>query len=401
MNKKINNLSKLMIIVLALSLALTGCNGSRESGKVENNEESNIDNNNSDKKVDEETGLVFERSMELKYAKSFSVDYYKDGYKKLTDSAGRKVLLVPEGKDVPEVVEGVQVIKQPIEEIGVLSTGDMALVTALNGIDRVTMVATAMEDWYIPQVVEKMESGDIKFIGKSDSLDYELIEANKPDLMFVSLGREQTAQKLTNRFDELDIDWIGIRVSKEEDPRGRLEWIKYIGAILDKEEEAEAFFEGELAKIQKVEDEIKSLETEKPKVAYVRITKDGYTVKNKGDYSVKMLELAGGEYIFEDLNPDKDGTMKISAEEFYTLAEDVDILIYENMGPFVGSISQILEKGEHLKDIKAIKEGRVWGTKKNYWQSVDKTADMIVELYEIFTKPQGEIKDTEHYFLMD
>ena len=172
-----------------------------------------------------------------------------------------------------------------------------------------------------------------------------------------------------------------------------------MGALLDKEAEAEAFFEKELARITEIENNTEESTEAKPKVAYVRITDDGYTVKNKGDYSVKMLEIAGGNYIFSDLNPDKDGTLKISAEEFYKVAENVDILIYENMGAFVGNMEQLMEKGEHLDAIKAIREGRVWVTKQNYWQSADKTGEMIEELRDIFLTPHGELEETQHYLL--
>lgn len=112
-----------------------------------------------------------------------------------------------------------------------------------------------------------------------------------------------------------------------------------------------------------------------------------------------MLEIAGGDYIFDDLNPDKSGTIKISAEEFYKEAENADIIIYENMGAFVGDMEQLMEKGEHLSGIKAIKEGRVWVTKRNYWQSADKAGEMIEELRDIFSTPHGELEETQHYLL--
>ena len=39
--------------------------------------------------------LVYESSMELEYAKQFSVDYYKDGYRLLATSDGTKILVIP------------------------------------------------------------------------------------------------------------------------------------------------------------------------------------------------------------------------------------------------------------------------------------------------------------------
>ena len=395
-------LRKLMIIFLVLVLAVVGCKGNDKKevidpvGEVKDGDKV-VD---VEEKIDEDTGLVYESSMELKYAKSFSVDYYKDGYKKLTDPNGRKVLLIPEGKEIPEVKGDVHIVKQPINNIGVFSSVDVTMLTAINQLDKVSMVTTAMEDWYIDAVVKKMESGDIKFIGMANSPDYELIGANSPDLMFLSVSQTEAAQKNIEKFSELEFDWIGLGVHMENDPRGRLEWVKYVGAIINKENEAETFFEGELAKVSKIEDNIKTIKDEKPKIAYVRISDTGYSVKNQGDYSVKMLEIAGGEYLFKDLNPGKDGITKMSAEEFYAMAENIDILIYENMGAFVGNMSQLLEKGDHLKDIKAISEGKVWSTKRNYWQSADKVADMIAELYEIVMNPNGEMTETEHYILL-
>ena len=58
--------------------------------------------------------LVFDHSMDLKYAELFSVDYYKGGYKMITitnrdeDTAitdkQSKILVVPDGMKIPEDV---------------------------------------------------------------------------------------------------------------------------------------------------------------------------------------------------------------------------------------------------------------------------------------------------------
>lgn len=275
----------------------------------------------------------------------------------------------------------------------------MTMLRALDSIDKATIVTTPLNGWYVDDVIEKMENEEISFVGDNNSPDYELIQAANPDLILLTGSQSENTLKMIDMLDTLDIDWIGMTIHMENDPRGRLEWVKFMGALLDKEAEAEAFFEKELARITEIENNTEESTEAKPKVAYVRITDDGYTVKNKGDYSVKMLEIAGGNYIFSDLNPDKDGTLKISAEEFYKVAENVDILIYENMGAFVGNMEQLMEKGEHLDGIKAIREGRVWVTKQNYWQSADKTGEMIEELRDIFLTPHGELEETQHYLL--
>ena len=394
MQKRFINLGKILILILVLSLALVGCKGEKEpQGSTE------IVGNNDEGQVTEGKGLVKTGELDLKYASSFSVEYYEGGYKMLTDIYDMKTLLIPEGKEVPEVAEDVNILHLPVDSFGVFSTVNMTMLRALDSIDKATIVTTPLNGWYVDDVIEKMENEEISFVGDNNSPDYELIQAANPDLILLTGSQSENTLKMIDMLDTLDIDWIGMTIHMENDPRGRLEWVKFMGALLDKEAEVEAFFEKELARITEIENNTEESTEAKPKVAYVRITDDGYTVKNKGDYSVKMLEIAGGNYIFSDLNPDKDGTLKISAEEFYKVAENVDILIYENMGAFVGNMEQLMEKGEHLDGIKAIREGRVWVTKQNYWQSADKTGEMIEELRDIFLTPHGELEETQHYLL--
>jgi len=392
MNKLITY-SKVVIIILVLSLTLGGCKGEENIQKVEDVVSNPEEIANNDKT------LVKTGELELKYAKSFSVEYFEGGYKILTDGNGDKTILIPVGKEVPELDEDIKVVHQPVKKVGPFSTVNMTMLRALDSIDMATIVTTPLDGWYVDDVIERMESGQITFVGRNNSPDYELIQAANPDVILLTASMDENTLKMIESLEELGINWIGMNVNMENDPRGRLEWVKYVGAILDKEEEAEEFFERELKKIEEIENSTLESDGVKPKVSYVRITDDGYTVKNQGDYSVKMLELAGGDYIFKDLNPGKDGTLKISAEEFYKAAEDADIIIYENMGAFVGTMEEFLEKGDHLSGIKAVKEGRVWVTKRNYWQSADKAADMIKELRDIFTTPHGELEETEHYLL--
>ena len=60
--------------------------------------------------------LVYESSMELEYAKQFSVDYYKDGYRLLATSDCTKILVIPEGKEAPKDLEkGIIVMQQPVQ----------------------------------------------------------------------------------------------------------------------------------------------------------------------------------------------------------------------------------------------------------------------------------------------
>ena len=58
----------LMLVMLVSTLVMSGCGTEKKSG-----DEGNYDGE-----------LVYDHSMELQYAKLFSVDYYKGGYKLIT-----------------------------------------------------------------------------------------------------------------------------------------------------------------------------------------------------------------------------------------------------------------------------------------------------------------------------
>lgn len=115
MQKRFINLGKILILILVLSLALVGCKGEKEpQGSTE------IVGNNDEGQVTEGKGLVKTGELDLKYASSFSVEYYEGGYKMLTDIYDMKTLLIPEGKEVPEVAEDVNILHLPVDSFGVL-----------------------------------------------------------------------------------------------------------------------------------------------------------------------------------------------------------------------------------------------------------------------------------------
>lgn len=390
---------RVVLVTLVLLLMLTGCKSQEKDEVISSQEdvEEAIKRN-----VDEDTGLVHIGEMELKYAKSFSVDYYEGGYKIITEWNGRKTLLIPEGKEVPDLKADINVIQLPIESVGVFATTAAAELRPLGLLDKITLVTTEMDDWHIQEVKEGMEEGRITYVGRNSAPDYELIQSLKPDIVLITTGTGHGTDEVAAKFDELGIKWISRGSQRESDPRGRLEWIKLMGALFDKEEEAAEFFDVQLKKIEEIEQKIANLEGQREKFASFFLANDIYYVRNKGDYEVKMLELAGGEYILSDLNPDQDGNSKMNAEELYKSIEDADILFYNNrLGRGIQCIDDLKSSAEYFADIKAVREGRVWGYKPHYFQHADRVADMIEDLYTIFTTPHGQITETEYFFLME
>ncbi|MCR4861812.1 MAG: ABC transporter substrate-binding protein [Ruminococcus sp.] len=327
-------------------------------------------------------------SMELKYAEQFSVDYCEDGCS-VVDIDGAKYLIVPEDVSVPDDTSGMTVIKQPVENIYVAATSSMDLFDSIGGLERVTMTSTNADSWSLPVIRDAVSSGDIEYIGKYSSPDYETLVAEKCGLALESTMIYHTP-KVKEQIESFGIPVMVERSSYEPDPLGRMEWVKLYGLILGDYEAAEELFSEKTKAFEELSvDDIP--ENERKTAAFFYVTSNGYfNIRKPADYVAKMIDLAGGKYVFKaaDLNVDDNAlsTINIQTETFYELAHDADILIYNStIDGEIDSIDQLVAKSSILADFKAVKEGNVWCTGQNMFQQTTGAADMICDLNSIFT----------------
>lgn len=336
------------------------------------------------------------RSMELQYANNFAVDYCANGDKIITDGDGRKLLLIPEGGQAPEDPGDMQILQAPLTKLGCFSTTHAALFHAIGAVDKINLVTTAQDRWYIPEVAEGIENGTITYVGKNSDPDYELISAAAPEVILITANTMHGSDEVLAKLDELNITYIAESQHLENHPLGRVEWVKLVGALLDMEEEAEAYFEDACSRVDAVVENVSS-EQEHPVILQTYLYDGTVYVRNSADYVVKMLELAGGTYTFADLEPGQSGNTKMTVEEFYKEAVNTDIMIYDNIDdPNISTVADLLEYGDYLADMKAIQDGNVWGLEKNYFQSYDDIATMIEDISTIIYHPENE--DDLHYF---
>ena len=340
-----------------------------------------------------ESDLEITGSMELKYAEQFSVDYCKNGCSIVTVSDD-KYLIVPENVSVPDNTNDMKVIKQPVKNIYVAATSAMDLFDGIGKLDDVKMISTAAQGWSLPNIYEAVDSGEIEYIGKYSSPDYEALISENCGLAVESTMIYHTPE-VKEQIESFNIPVIVERSSYETHPLGRMEWIKLYGLLTGDYESAEKVFNEKTEAFGTLSEE-DIPESEKKTAAFFYITSNGYySIRKPGDYVSKMIELAGGRYIFtaDDLNVDDNAlsTMNIQAESFYDIAHDADILIYNStIDGEIDTIDQLLGKSDILADFKAVKNGDVWCTGQNMFQKTTGAADMIFDLNKVLTS-----KDTQ------
>ena len=343
--------------------------------------------------------LKIEKSMELSYATQFSVDYYTGGYKLISICDIGDYLLVPDGKNVPEgVPSDITVIDGTPKHVYLVATSGMDFIVKIGCLDRLSFSGTKEDGWYIPEAKQAMQAQTLAYAGKYNAPDVEQMLAGDCDLAI------ESTMILHNPEVKEQLETCGIPVivehsSYETDPLGRLEWVKFYGALFDAEKAAEQLFASETAKTADILNEAPTGKT----VAFFYVTTNGgVNVRKSGDYVSKMIELAGGTCITFDDSDEENAlsTMTIQMETFYEQAKDADYIIYNStIDSELTSVSELLQKNALFADFKAVKEGHVYGTGKNMFQETTGYGTMIADMHAIFTGQ--EIKSDYFYRLTE
>ena len=337
--------------------------------------------------------LVYEKTMELKYAENFQVDYYEGGYTMLLlPMEHTKFLVVPEGMEEPSGLEkDIIVLNRPIQNLYVVASSVMDMFQELDSLNTIAFSGQKEENWYIEGAKKAMQEGKMQYAGKYNQPDYERIVSGNCSLAIENMMISH-APEVKEKFNEFGIPVMIERSSYETHPLGRVEWVKFFGALLGKEKEAEQIFQKQEEILKKVTGEEKTGKT----VAFFFVTSNGMIqVRQSNDYIPKMIELAGGTYVFSDLGEDstKRSTINMQVEEFYNGAKDADFLIYNSsIDGGVKNLEQLLEKCDVLKDFKAVKEGNVWCTTNNMYQQSLSIGYLMEDIYKMLREKESQMQ---------
>lgn len=351
--------------------------------------------------------LTYDHSMELSYAENFAVDYYEGGYKLLTTRLnGDRILLVPKDQQAPKDAEALispsaegepgklMVLQEPVKNLYLVASSVMDMFAQLDSMDAISMCGLKEEDWYIPAAKQAMKEGTLLYAGKYSQPDYELLLSQNCSMAIENSMIYHTPEVM-EKLDEFGIPTLVEYSSYEEHPLGRVEWVRFFGALLDQEEKADQLFEKQKEALKRVETEESTGKT----VAFFYITSNGLVqVRQSTDYIPKMIELAGGKYVFENLgDPDsRRSTVNLQLEDFYDGAQDADFLVYNTtIDRQVQTLEDLLKKCSLLKDFKAVKNHQVWCTTEDMYQQSMSAGNLIEDFHRMLT---GDDKETRYLY---
>lgn len=189
------------------------------------------------------------------------------------------------------------------------------------------------------------EASKIESVGKITDPSLEKIAQLKPDLV---IAGAHFSKDLVKKMEDL-----GIKVAVlygEESIDGAYTNIQDIAKVLGEEKKGNEIIEGMKKKVQNVEDKIKGLD--KPSVYYVvGFGKSDFTAGGN-TFVGKIIEKAGGSNIAADLQG-----WKYSKEKLMEMNPDIIVVRNGEKSAF--------SSGEGYKELKAVKEGKVYEIDNN------------------------------------
>ncbi len=297
-------------------------------------------------------------------------------------------LCLKEGQTAPKnLPSGVTLLTLPLRKIYSASLAAVPLLDSCGALDSVAFTSTALQNWYLPSVISRINDGRIIYCGKYSSPDYELLLSKKPDSVIESTMIFH-ASKTKEKLESLGFPVIIDRSSYEKDPLGRLEWVKVWGKLSGFESEADDFFERQKSIVKNL-----SMPAVKDKkVAFFYINSNNLPViRGKDDYIPRMIKIAGGRYAFDRLSTKykaSSPSVTVSMEALYSAARDADVIIYNSsITAPLSSIGELLLKCPLLEKSPAVIQGQVWSAGKNVYESIADTALLLRDINLILSAP--------------
>lgn len=343
------------------------------------------------------------------YARGFEL-YQADGYTLLRVKdpwqGARAVVfdyyLVPRGNDLPEKLEGKQVIRTPVEKVVCFSTTQVAFIDALD-MGKCLVGASGTHFICSPALRARAHSGLIREVGYDQGISFETILDLKPDLV-LTFGVSGTINQEVTRMQSWGLPVVITAEYLETHPLGKAEWIRCMAAFFGLENTASAIFDSiaasYLALAAIVPDSLP-----RPAVMLGLPWKDTWYISGSASFAAHLIKDAGGAYLWDDI-PGYE-SVPVNLEAVYQQCRDADVWLNPGAASHAGHIAAT---DRRLAGIRPVKTGRVYnnnariseGGGNDYWESGTVKPHLILkDLIHIFHPQLIEHHELYYYKKLD
>ncbi|KJD33263.1 ABC transporter substrate-binding protein [Tamlana sedimentorum] len=271
--------------------------------------------------------VKLEQTQNVTYAKGFTIENH-DTYKTLTVTSpwpnSNKTFtyyLVNKNKTIPEALKNKTVIKTPINKLVVTSTTNVPALEFLEVEDK--LVGFPNTNFISSKKTRtRIEQGLVKDLNSEADINTELLLALQPDLV---IGHSVNGNnKSLNQIERFNIPVVIDGAWTENHPLGRAEWIKFIAAFFNKDDEAQTIFEAIEANYLKVK-QLAAKTMKQPTVFSGSMFKDIWNVPGGQSFMAKFLEDANTNYIWK--NNTSTGSLQLNLENVLEKAKTANLWI--------------------------------------------------------------------------
>jgi iron complex transport system substrate-binding protein len=306
--------------------------------------------------------------------------------------------LLPHDAVIPEGVSPDRVIRIPVSRMICMSATHIAMLSALRATD-VLVGISGSGLVYDSLVLDGLSRGTIRDVGYDGNLNHELIVSLSPDVLIAysvaapSAGRMEKLASAGIRV-VYDADYL------EEHPLARCEWIRVFGLLTGKEETADSILAVVSGSYRETVRLVRNTIADRPEVLLGSPWEDVWYVSPSNTYTGRLIEDAGGNYLFRDLRGPH--SVPFSVESVYRRAVEADLWI--NPGS-AGNLREIAASDHRMAQLPVFKQGSVWNNRKrvtpeggnDYWESAIVRPDLLLKDFVSIIHPEL-MPDYQQYY---
>lgn len=252
---------------------------------------------------------------------------------------------------IPDSLQQFTSVEIPVKKLIVTSTTHIPSLDMLGEIN--SLVAFPNTNYISTENARKrIEEGKIREIGNNQQLNTEVILDIQPDVIigFNVDGDVKTYQNLEKNGIKVlfNSDWT------EQTPLGKAEWIKFFGALFDKDAEAKTIF-NRIKNDYNQAKELAKKATNQPSILSGIIYEDRWYLPQGNSWGAYFFNEANGNYLWKETTGT--GSLALSFETVLEKGKDADFWI--GPGQFT-SIDEILQSSENYKHFKTVKTKNIY-----------------------------------------
>ena len=318
-----------IVWLLAAAALVMGCKG--KGGAQQNQNEATADTT---------------AAITVKYATGFSV----------RDSAGMRLVDVGEKyhyalmKTDADAPDGYTKIQVPVTRTICMTALQLSNFTALNAHDVVKGI-TGTKNLYNKDILQRVKAGKIVKIGMEGNFDTEVVLAANPQIILISPSKRGGYDAIK----ETGITLVPHLGYKELDPLGQAEWIKFVGLLIGKEQEANEVFAGIEKRYNALKEKAQHVD-KRPTVLSGEMHYGNWHAVGGKNYLAQIFRDAGANYV---INDEETSGEDLEFEKMYALAADADYWRILNSYPGVFSYEALKASEPRNELFKAFKEKKV------------------------------------------